>query len=222
MANRELATPSDLEDLRERGLVPYSPFATKCMGAAAFLLCVAILWRTWSDTPSLIRQFISYSGEVPSKDCGPCMALRNRALGILIVIPCLILLASLVIGLFQTRFLFYWGNLGFSLSRLNNAKMFSIEAIAGRIGKAFILGAILLVAWVTVLIQGIGVVAGLLNADRAHFLIWPQHAGRTTLPIAAFVLALLGFLCWISARVIFRYMHRGANAGASRDLYQDE
>ena len=217
-----MASPSDVDGLRERGIVAYSGVATRCMSAAALLLCIAILWSSFQDTPLLIRQFFSYTGTPSGKDCRACLALRDRILALLLIIPFVMLLAAVIIGLFQTKFLFYWSNLGFDLSKLNQAKMFSIEAVALRIAKAFLVGGILLVTWLAVLSQGVGVVAGLLNGDRAHFMAWPQHAGKTFMPIAAFFLALLGFMCWISARVIFLYQHRANQSGLTRDLYQDE
>ncbi len=205
--NSDSASAERLEELRERGLVPYSPFATSLICLAGCLLAILSL------KDSINNNFIVVLKSLRDMNFEDLYLSQSfiEALSELTLCGAAMLIMSLVFALFggllQTKFLMRTENLGFDLGRLV-PDLSNPAAIFGRIGALFsILLITLALACLSLYLQ-IPRALGMLNLDQSSILASAGELVNNGVEGSIAVALAAAFVSWLLAKVIFLRRHR--------------
>ena len=195
--------------LRESGIVPWSSFASACLGAIALLLSAYFL----ADTTGALSASWSSAWSAESHASG-VTALREaagnrlRLLAVFVAPAGAVLAACLLCGMLQTRFLFRPAQLVPDLSRLNPFAAPGRTGPWGRLGGFFAQTALGLAAGlVAVYVLATGII-GLLNHNQMFYLKYCARQSKALLPVIILILFVLCLLGVLAAQFAFRYAHR--------------
>lgn len=200
MERTEWPTSEKLEKLRESGIVPFSPFASACLGAVVLVI-------SWYFMGGTLRKLLTaWSGLAdPLKPSGEVLP------GIVMVflVPAAAVLAVCTLAaLLQTRFLFRPGQLAPDFGRLNPFGKSPGQSVSRKFlhlwwESLFALGAGLAAVYLLA-----SPVIGLLNHKREYVLKFFARQADALLPVFVLVFLVFTVLGVLAAHFSFRYAHR--------------
>ena len=200
MEKTELPTKADLEELREKGIVPYGSFVTLGAMAIAVIVSLSLMQSTWVEFLAGVTSLDSLAQTDPTAQTARRLLIR------LIVVPAVAsLVAGLGIGLFQTRFLFRPANLSWELARRDGSDQ---QGSLLRLLVSAIAGIFIVLAWFFICYRLAGFVGVLLNNGPSYPSAWALSMFRSLLPVLVLILSLITFAAWLGSRAIFTQRHK--------------
>lgn len=202
-----------LADLRDRGLVPLSPFACRCGATLGFLLSF------WAMRSRLEHSLDPIATAFRSGSLAP-LAEALRGIALVVGVPLLVAsLSGVVVGLLQTKFLFSMNLLSVKTQRLGRwgaaFHAFFSSAAYGLVGIVLCAACGLLalrLGWTGLLY--------VLNNDKLYLTRWVPSGIQLALAPLAAVLAIGAVLAWFIARLRFMLRHRVSREELERDSYE--
>ena len=198
----EWPTEQRRAELRERGIVPYSPLSTACVIAGAFFTALGATWLSPSQG-MLSRLRLIMEGESVLAQGEECLSLLMR----MVVLPVVLAaLAGIGWGLFQTRMMFRVAEILPELSRLTphvggtHARRWLIGALAVGLAALLSLGLVLVAGpLVAASLVGQASPRGLLEVlERVEHDAWTVIA----------LLAVVAIAAWLASRLSFALRYR--------------
>ncbi len=208
MEKTEDPTSTRLEELREKGIVTYSAFAARSAGALVVLISLLALRGRAQELLDGMRALVIENNPRSILSGGMQTKLFSELFLILLAPALAALLGTFLAGLFQTRFLFRFGQASPSMARLNPFSVNSVGTVFYEIGLR-VLAVFLSVLFAAVFLRlVVSDILGLANGSLLDLLPWLSHVVEAALPLFVPVLAFCGFLSWLFARQRFMRVHR--------------
>jgi len=210
----ESPTVERLQTLREKGIVPYSPFVSRCAGGLlAIVVLYAFLEKPLEAKEALIEFYdlMTLSEPTVSTMLEPTSIISSRVIQFLVGPILAVVIGSLVAGMFQTRFLF--------LARPPKARHTGVIFTS----LSFLLGlvAIFLLSLLAFRVMTPAILS-LYSLDEDTFLKTPQQLLQGVVPVIIVVGGVVALLGWSISRIGFYRLYRMSKTEIMREMQSRE
>jgi len=185
---------TDLQELRERGIFPYSKFATACAAAIGTLGGVSQVVPEWKEF-----FLTANAANISPAPVYVINRLAELAVKTCVIIPLYAAIAAIVVGLLQSKFLLRIG----SRVKSGEQKVQSITASFFRLMGSFLFPVVALCGSTLCFFIFFPASVSLLNGTRISFAQTITAMNGSLVPLLILLSGVVGVLSWFTERWLF-------------------
>jgi len=213
---------SKLLKLREEGKVPMSKFACSCAALIAVGLCAQSEREDWSSFTGTLGELFSKTSLSREDVLTSLESLADPVVSMFLVPVVSVMIAVIVLGLAQTKFLYRMSLLSFHFRRISPFKFPDLAKILYRMLLAVTGWCVFLVigAWLVWFFMSL--IFEPLVHNAKYFVSWPWKSYLRVAPFVLTVVAAIAGISWFVERFHFMVTHMMTREEVEQEARESE